>query len=150
MKLDLPHLFRMPDNDTFPWLSYHQFSNLVGNATEMAIAELNLQPTIDEAWKRRQPEDYEPFSFKKYEFLRQWNHNRNHPHYSMEKMEEYGVELDDPQAEFDRKVIAEQQVAQFEATLSDVTASYRYKFTIDGRNHPKVALVQGTMRTVKP
>ena len=31
-----------------------------------------------------------------------------------------------------------------------VTASYRYKFTIDGRNHPKVALVQGTMRTVKP
>ena len=130
IKLDLPHLFRMPDNETFPWPSYHQFSNLVGNATEMAITELNLQPTIDEVWKRRQPEDYEPFSFKKYEFLRQWNHNRNHPHYSMEKMKEYGVELDDPQAEFDRKVIAEQQVAQFEATLSEtdkLILQYRMK-----------------------
>ena len=31
-----------------------------------------------------------------------------------------------------------------------VTASYKYKFLIDGRNHPKVALVNGKMRTVKP
>ena len=31
-----------------------------------------------------------------------------------------------------------------------VTSSYRYKFTTDGRNHPKVALVNGAMRTVKP
>ena len=48
----------------------------------------------------------------------------------MEKMKEYGVELDDPQAEFDRKVIAEQQVAQFEATLSEtdkLILQYRMK-----------------------
>ena len=31
-----------------------------------------------------------------------------------------------------------------------VTSSYRYKFSIDGRNHPKVALVNGAMRTVRP
>lgn len=37
----------------------------------------------------------------------------------IEGMKEYGAELDDPQAEFDRKVLAEQQVAQFESTLTD-------------------------------
>ncbi len=31
-----------------------------------------------------------------------------------------------------------------------VTASYKYKFKIDGRNHPKVAIVGGVLRTVKP
>lgn len=31
-----------------------------------------------------------------------------------------------------------------------VTASYKYKFKIDGRNHPKVAVVGGVLRTVKP
>ena len=130
MGWDLPNLFRMPDNETFPWLTYQQFSNLVGNGTDKAIAELKLQPTIDEVWRHRQPEDYEPFSFKKYEFLRQWNHSRNHPHYSVEKLAEDGFELNDPQAEFDRKVIAEQQVAQFEATLSDtdrLILQYRMK-----------------------
>jgi hypothetical protein len=127
---NLQYLFSMPDNETFPWLTYQQFSNLVDNATDMAVAELKLQPTIDEVWKRRQPEDYEPFSFKKYEFLRTWNHTRNHPHYSIEGMKEYGVELNDPQAEFDRKVLAEQQVAQFESTLTDtdkLILQYRMK-----------------------
>ena len=31
-----------------------------------------------------------------------------------------------------------------------VTCSYKYKFLIDGRNHPKIALVGGVLRTVKP
>ena len=31
-----------------------------------------------------------------------------------------------------------------------VTSSYRYKYSVDGRNHPKVALVEGKLRTVRP
>ena len=31
-----------------------------------------------------------------------------------------------------------------------VTCSYKYKFRIDGRNHPKIALVGGTLITVQP
>lgn len=31
-----------------------------------------------------------------------------------------------------------------------VSSSCRYKFKIDGRNHPKVAIVRGIMRTVRP
>ena len=127
---NLQFLFSMPDNESFPCLTYQQFSNLIGNATDMAIAELKLQPSIDEIWMHRQPEDYAPSSYKKQEFLRSWNHSRNHPHYSIEGMKEYGVEPDDPQAEFDRKILAEQQVAQFESTLTDtdkLILQYRMK-----------------------
>lgn len=31
-----------------------------------------------------------------------------------------------------------------------VTCSHKYRFRIDGRNHPKVALISGVLRTVKP
>ena len=42
-----------------PWLTYQQFSNLVGNITDMAIAEQNWQPMIDAIWENRTVEDYE-------------------------------------------------------------------------------------------
>ena len=45
---NLQFLFSMPDDKSFPWLTYQQFSNLIGNATDMAVTELKLQPTIDE------------------------------------------------------------------------------------------------------
>ena len=42
-----------------PWLTYQQFSNLIGNVTDMVIAEQNWQPMIDAIWENRTVEDYE-------------------------------------------------------------------------------------------
>ena len=45
-----------------PWLTYQQFSNLVGNVTDMVIAEQNWQLMIDAIWENRTMEDYETTS----------------------------------------------------------------------------------------
>ena len=45
-----------------PWLTYQQFSNLIGNVTDMVIAEQNWQPMIDTILENRTVEDYETTS----------------------------------------------------------------------------------------
>ena len=41
----------MPQGMEIPWLTYQQFSNLIGNLTDMIVEEQNWQPMIDEVWK---------------------------------------------------------------------------------------------------
>ena len=121
-------LFNAPEGVDVPWLSYQQFSNLVGNLTDKIIAEQNLQPIIDAVWENRQPEDYNRGkNINKRDFLRSWNHDRSHAHLSLEEIAETGAvingedlyELADPRAEFETKIISEAQVQQFQKSLSE-------------------------------
>lgn len=58
-----------------PWLTYQQFSNLIGNVTDMIVAEQNWQPMIDAIWENRTVEDYESTSSTvKTNFMRKWHH----------------------------------------------------------------------------
>lgn len=121
-------LFSAPEDIDVPWLSYQQFSNLVGNLTDKIVAEQNLQPVIDSVWENLQPEDYNSGrNVSKRDFLRSWNHDRTHEHLSVEEIRETGAVVDgegvydlpDPGADFETKVISEVQVQQFQQSLSE-------------------------------
>lgn len=72
-----------------PWLTYQQFSNLIGNVTDMVIAEQNWQPMIDAIWENRTVEDYETTSSTvKTDFMRKWHHNRSGKSISLDEMME--------------------------------------------------------------
>ena len=73
MEWSFQKLYMMPKEMQIPWLTYQQFSNLIGNLTDMIVAEQNWQPMIDEIWKNRQMEDYsERKSTYKRDFINKW------------------------------------------------------------------------------
>ena len=57
--LGFQNLYNIPQGVEVPWLTYRQFSNLVGNVTDMVITEQNWQPMIDAIWENRTVGDYE-------------------------------------------------------------------------------------------
>ena len=118
MEWSFQRLFTMPKNASLPWLDWRHFSNLVFNLTDRIVAQRKLQPIIDEVWNHRQPEDYTGYNLKRGEFLRKWNHSRYYQHTSVEKLLDDEIDVPDTQMAFDRKVLSEQLVQQFEATLS--------------------------------
>ena len=123
--LGFQNLYNMPRGAEVPWLTYQQFSNLVGNLTDMIIEEENWQPMIDAAWEIRSPEDYDDkFSTVKNDFLRTWHHSRSAKPISLDQMMEnedgdiFGVE--DPAGDFEQTILSEMQIASFAAkTLSE-------------------------------
>lgn len=123
--LGFQNLYNIPKGVEIPWLTYHQFGNLVGNLTDMIIEEQNWQPTIDAAWEMRTPEDYDDkFSTVKNDFMRKWHHNRSAKPISLEEMMEdedgdiFGVA--DPAGDFEQTVLSEMQIASFaEENLTD-------------------------------
>ena len=128
MEWSFQRLFLMDKDDELPWLSYQQFSNLIGNLTEMIVKEQNWQPMIDEAWNARQPEDFNHGqNLQKRDFMRSWDHSRTAKNMSLDELGESGVplngdmlyDLPDPRASFETKVLSELQKQQFEDTLSD-------------------------------
>ena len=58
MEWSFQRLFLTGMDDELPWLTYQQFSNLVGNLTDMIVKEQNWQPLFDEVWNNRQVDDY--------------------------------------------------------------------------------------------
>lgn len=118
MEMGFQQLFTTFKNQDLPWLDWRQFSNLVFGLTEKIVAERKLQPIIDAVWEQRQPEDYTGWNIKRGEFLRKWNHSRYYQHYSVEKLVDDEIDVPDKKLAFDRKVLSEQLVEQFEATLS--------------------------------
>ena len=50
--LGFQNLYNIPQGVEVPWLTYQQFSNLIGNVTDMVIAEQNWQPMIDAIWEK--------------------------------------------------------------------------------------------------
>ena len=88
--------------------------NLVGNVTDMVIAEQNWQPMIDAIWENRTVEDYETTdsSTVKTDFMRKWHQNRSGKAISLDEMMENEdgdiFEVADPRGEFEQKVMTAQ------------------------------------------
>lgn len=121
-------LFTMPDDAEVPWLTYQQFSNLVGNLTDQIIAEENWQPIIDEIWNNRQAEDYNRGqNSNKRDFLSSWNHDRTAKHISLESVRADGIKMDGdmlydieaPRSEFTEKILSQSAVDSFRDSLTE-------------------------------
>ena len=112
-------LFCAPPGVDVPWLTWQHFSNLVFNLTDRIVEQQKLQPVIDAVWEHRLPEDYDGSGIKRQEFMRAWQHSRNHPHLSAEQMAEGGFELEDPQLSVEEHVLSQRQTEQFMATLTE-------------------------------
>ena len=117
--LNLQYLFSMPENQPFPWVPLTLFLATVEKMTEKTVKDMNLQPSIDAVWENRQPEDYQGYNQKRTDFLRTWNHSRNHQHLSFEQMKADGVELADPKRSIEQDVIESQSIEQFKNSLSE-------------------------------
>ena len=119
------NLYNMPKGVEVPWLTYQQFGNLVGNLTDMIVAEQQWQPVIDAAWEMRSPEDYDDkFSVPKNDFMRKWHHNRSGRSISLDKMMETEdgsvLAIADPRAEFEKDIMDENQIEAFKkSALTD-------------------------------
>ena len=82
-------LYNIPQGVEVPWLTYQQFSNLIGNVTDMVISEQGWQPMIDAIWENRTVEDCETTgSTVKTDFMRKWHHNRSGKPISLDEMME--------------------------------------------------------------
>ena len=127
MEWSFQRLFLLPRGVALPWLSYQQFSNLVGNLTDQIVAEQNWQPMIDEIWKNRQPGDYSGKNINKRDFMRSWTHSRTAKSVSFEEILETGASIDgeilydipDPRGSFENEVISEIQIDQFKGKLTE-------------------------------
>ena len=75
--LSFQSLFNMPRGMEVPFLTYQQFSNLIGSVVPMIVKEQNWQPMIDTIWATRDETDYDfRNSLVKKEFMRKWSHSR--------------------------------------------------------------------------
>ena len=115
-----------------PWLTYQQFSNLIGNVTDMVVSEQNWQPMIDTILENRTVEDYETTSSTvKTDFMRKWHHNRSGKPISLDEMMESEdgdiFDVADPRGEFENSVISEMQIASFsESTITEKDREIRF------------------------
>ena len=120
LELGMHRLIELKKWEEVPCLSYQQFGNLVGNLTDMIIAEQNWQPMIDEIWNNR-TSPYER------DLTRGWTYSRVGEHISIEDVMENGTKLDgemlfeieDPRGQFEEKVIGEVQMEQFKSGLTE-------------------------------
>ena len=131
-RLGFQNLYNIPQGVEVPWLTYQQFSNLIGNVTDMVIAEKNWQPMIDTIWENRTVEDYETTSSTvKTDFMRKWHHNRSGKPISLDEMMESEdgdiFDVADPRGEFENSVISEMQIASFsESTITEKDREIRF------------------------
>ena len=131
-RLGFQNLYNIPQGVEVPWLTYQQFSNLIGNVTDMVIAEQNWQPMIDTIWENRIVEDYETTSSTvKTDFMRKWHHNRSGKPISLDEMMESEdgdiFDVADPRGEFENSVISEMQIASFsESTITEKDREIRF------------------------
>lgn len=128
MEWSFQKLFMMPKEMQIPWLTYQQFSNLIGNLTDMIVAEQNWQPMIDEIWNNRQMEDYsECKSTNKRDFINKWYcswNKKKSPIFLDEAIksheeisEELLVQLPSPRDDFETRILSKHKVEAFFETL---------------------------------
>ena len=128
MEWSFQKLYMMPKEMQIPWLTYQQFSNLIGNLTDMIVEEQNWQPMIDEIWKNRQIEDYsERKSTYKRDFINKWYcscDKKKSPIFLDEAIksgeeisEELLVQLPSPREDFETRILSKQKVEAFFETL---------------------------------
>lgn len=141
--LSFQSLYNMPPGMEVPWLTYQQFSNLVGNVTDMVIAEQNWQPVIDTMWEIKAVEDYDSReSFAKTDFLRKWHHDRSGKAVSLEELVENGGEFSevaDPRAEFEKSVLSQAQIDAFAAEHISGTDREILKLRMEGHTEQEIA-----------
>ena len=139
--LGFQNLYNIPQGVEVPWLTYQQFSNLIGNVTDMVIAEENWQPMIDAIWENRTVEDYETTSSTvKTDFMRKWYHNRSGKPISLdEMMESENGDIFEVRSEFEQMVISEMQIAAFaEQNITDKDREI-LKLRMDGHTEQEIA-----------
>ena len=142
MELSFQRLFCMPPDFELPWFTYRQWSNLIFNLTDRIIEQRNLQPFIDEVWMNRQPEDYaDGENIRKRDFMRAWNHSRNHPHFTIEQMEKDGIQIASSDA-VEQEVTGELDVEQFKSKLSD-TDKKILEMRVEGYGLEEIAKATG-------
>ena len=133
----------MPPGMEVPWLTYQQFSNLVGNLTDMVIAEQNWQPVIDAMWENRAVEDYDSRgSTVKKDFLRKWHHDRSGKAISLEELMESGGEFSqvaDPRADFEKSVLSQMQIDTFASGHISDTDKEILKLRMEGYTEQEIA-----------
>lgn len=116
-------LFTVEPDEEMPWYTWQQFCNIVGNMTDQVIEEENWQPMIDAIWENRTLEDYEnKNSVVRNDFMRHWNHDRSGKAISLDELVEEGgdiMNVADPRAEFERKVLSQGQIESFAKRLSE-------------------------------
>ena len=123
--LGFQSLYNVSQGVEVPWLTYKQFGNLIGNVTDMVIAEQNWQPMIDAIWENRTVEDYETTSSTvKTDFMRKWHHNRSGKSISLDEMMESEdgdiFDVADSRSDFENSVISEMQITSFaESTITE-------------------------------
>lgn len=146
----IQNVFSQPYAVDFPWLTQKQFMNLAGNMTDKIVAEMNLQPTIDMVWRQRQPEDYNGKNAAARDHMRSWYHTRAFDHVSLESMMEGtkdgqgnpAKDIPDPKAEFEQRVIDQEQVNEFQSGLSE-TDMIILKMRMEGRKLEDIAKATG-------
>ena len=147
MDWSFQRLFTMPEDVEVPWLDWQQFSNLIGNLTDMIVTEQNWQPIIDEIWNNRQVEDYNSSqNARKRDFMRSWDHSRTAKHLSLEEFAETGAALDEetlfeiaePRAEFEEKILSQGAVEAFYATLTEEDRTI-LQMRVDGYTQQQIA-----------
>lgn len=146
--LGFQNLYNIPQSVEIPWLTYQQFSNLVGNATDKIVEEENWQPTIDAIWESRSVEDYdETFSMVKRDFLRKWHHDRSGKSISLDEMMENEdgdiFRVEDPYGEFEQSLISTMQIAEFAKKQLTETNQQILKLRMEGHTEKEIAEAVG-------
>jgi len=121
--LSFQSLFNMPRGMEVPFLTYQQFSNLIGSVVSMIVKEQNWQPMIDTIWATRDETDYDfRNDLVKKEFMRKWSHSRT----SVGAMLSLDHLIDDASdsitaesASFEEEVIESAAFEAFTMTLSE-------------------------------
>ncbi len=142
--LGFQNLYSIPEGVEVPWLTYQQFSNLIGNVTDLVVTEQNWQPMIDTIWNNRTVEDFEEkYSRVRLDFMRTWHHNRSAKPISLEEMMEsedgdiYAVA--DPKSEFEERILSEMRIAEF--VDRSITKKDReiFQLRMEGRTEQEIA-----------
>ncbi len=135
-------LYTALPEDEMPWFAYQQFCNLVGNMTDLVVKEQNMQPTIDAIWENRTIEDYEAKnSTVRNDFLRHWNHGPSGKTVSYEGMVEEGgdiMDVADPRADFENKVLSEGKVKAFKSRLTEKDSEI-LRLRMEGHTEQEIA-----------
>ena len=124
------------------WLSYEDFGELVGILTSMVIEQEHWQPMIDAIWENRTIEDYEARnSTVRNDFMRHWNHGPSNKSVSLEEMVEEGgdiMDVADPRADFENKVLSEGKVEAFRSRLTEKDCEI-LRLRMEGRTEQEIA-----------
>ena len=124
------------------WLSYEDFGELVGILTSMVIEQEHWQPMIDAIWENRTIEDYEAKnSTVRNDFMRHWNHGPSNKSVSLDEMVEEGgdiMDIADPRADFENKVLSEGKVEAFRSRLTEKDCEI-LRLRMEGRTEQEIA-----------